>query len=129
MWQQILTTLIVTVASAVMAVLGKAASDWSRREKEKAEADEDRRAMAEVFQALDIGISKTQVEFVDGIKAAAADGKLDGNEIEIAVDSAKSTALEVLTGPGLALIEDMSMQAVKGVIDWLIQQVKADGRE
>ncbi len=118
-----------TVASAVLAVLGKAASDWSKREKEKAEADTDRLAMAEVFQALEVGIAKTQVEFVDSIKVAATDGKLDGHEIEQAVDMAKNTAIEVLTAPGLALLEDMSQQAVKGVIDWLIQQVKADKSE
>lgn len=126
MWETVLTTLLVGVVTTVLGIIGKVISDWSKREKKKAEVIEGLEAKVGAYEAIEIGVKKAQVEFVDLIKEASKDGKLSEAEIGKAKALAIETATEVATGPAAEYLVKLSGDAVIGIIEWILGKKKAE---
>ena len=124
MFEQIIVAILVSVATAVIGVIGKVVNDWSKREEEKAKLIQGLNAKEEAIEALEMGIAKTQAEFVDGIKAIAKDGKLSKDEILMAKGLATKAAFEIATGPALTYLAGLTTDATYGIIEWLLGSKK-----
>jgi len=124
MWETVLTNVLIAVATAVVGVIGKAVTDWSKREKEKAELNKEAQAKVDAIEAIKIGVAKTQTDFVEDIKRASTDGKLSRDEIEQARDKAAKTALETVTGPAMDWLNQLTTNAFNGLIDKVVQDRK-----
>lgn len=134
MWETILVkNVLPVVVMAVMAWVGKAFSEWTKTQKELAEIQEkdfeqaaDDRAKRQAYEALEAGVAKVQVDFVEAAKKAATDGKLTKDEIENAKRVALKTAVEIATGPALSILVDMAWNATSALIEKILGKNKKE---
>lgn len=124
MLTQILTAVALAVVTAVLGVISKVVTDWSKREKEKAEIDKEVYAHDAALEAIAAGVAQVQTDFVNDIKKAVDDGKLTKDEIKGARDAAIRTAKKLATGPALDYLSKLTTDAVNGLIDLVVSTKK-----
>ena len=136
MWSTILTTLIISVATAVMGVIAKVINDWSAREKvkataqnEQAKALDERDARYDMLEALRIGVMNTQEAIVNDLKEKLGDGHLSKDDIKSIQKTAMEEAIKVASGPGGKLIVNTIFEVLGGLISGIVNGKKeADGK-
>ena len=131
MWETILATVLVGIASAVLGQLGKAVRDWSAREKQKSERDKKREDWLNVVEAVEVGVAKAGADLVEKAKEDAADGKLSMDIIKEAQIIAKTTALQVasqISGSAAQLLGRMAADTVTGIIELVLGRKKSGNK-
>ncbi len=124
MWETILTSIILSAATAILGGILKGVQAWVAIEKQKAELQADTQAKVDAYQALEVGVAETQKEFVELAKKVAEDGKLTKDEIKQAQQLAKQKALQVATGPAVSILLGMASEMVFGLIDVIVGKNK-----
>ena len=133
MWETVLTTLILSVATAVIGVIGKVVSDWSAREKIKAGTqikDEAtwaaETAKREAIEALEAGITTVGELVVKDLKAAASDGKLSKEDIEQVQHNAVEEAIRIATNPdAIAFLTNTVFSTLSAIVTSIVQGKKS----
>ncbi len=123
-WETLLTNLLIGVATAVVAALGKAINDWNTRQKEAAELAKEWSAKDDAAEVLTNAIAQTGVDFVQDLKIAVADGRLSKNDIKEARDKAYVTAMNNAVGPALTWLKEHTKDAIEAMIDGIVQRGK-----
>ena len=127
MWSTILTTLIISVATAVMGVIAKVINDWSAREKvkataqnEQAKALDERDARYDMLEALRIGVMNTQEAIVNDLKEKLGDGHLSKDDIKSIQKTAIEEAIKIATGPGAELLVSTAFDVIASLISGIV---------
>ncbi len=120
MWEIVLTNLLLGAVTAVLGLIGKAVNDWTNRQKVQEEKRDERNAHYEAIDALETAVTSVGETFVNGVKAAATDGKLSKSEIETARDMAWNEATTIVVGPALDLITSWSRDAITTIINSIV---------
>ena len=128
MWEVILTDVLVGIGIAVFGVIAKAFSDWVNVQKEQVERDKEEQAKGELWEALDIAVTDTQVEVVDALKEAAADGKLSKDDIKAVRDRAIAKVVEVASGPAAELLVQTASGVLISLINTIVSRKKEEAR-
>ena len=122
-WSQILTSVLSAVAIAVAAWIAQAINSWSKATQEKMAQEKENIVLQEALTAIEIGVAKTQKEFVEHIKEVSKDGKLTKDEIKEAKRIAKTNALQVaaqVAPAAAALLIKMSVSVIEGIIEMFV---------
>ena len=125
MWETVLTSILLSVATAVMGILGKVINDWSGRQKARAEEVKANDARYDMLDALEIGVINTQEAVVNEMKAAGKDGKLTKDEMKVVQERAIQEAMKVATGPGAELLVKTAFETLTGFISGIVNRKKA----
>ena len=120
MWETILMSVLLSVATAVIGVVGKAINDWSAREKLKTKAQAQHEARYDMLEALEVGVMNTQEAVVNELKDKAADGKLSKEDIRSIQDTAIREATKIATGPGAELIASTLFDVLASFISGIV---------
>lgn len=78
----------------------------------------------DALEAVRIGVDHVEHEYVDQLKAAAADGTITKEEIAAANKLALDTAKKYATGPALKLIESWGAEQAKSYITRIVESKK-----
>ena len=127
MFEQAVTTFLVGVVTAAVAVIGKALIGFLGAQKKKAEEETNNEVILETLTTLEAGVAKTEKDFVEGVKAASADGKLTKEEMKQAEDMAKQNAIEIALqiAPAAAnLLVKASSDMISGLIKLILGKQK-----
>ena len=128
MWMTILTSVMVAVATAVVGVIGKAVTVWTKRQQVDLDYRERDDAQYDAMGAICVGVEKAQQDIVDSAKAAAADGKITSDELKVelkkAEDVARTTAYKIATGPALDWLRQRTTETVNALINSMVQRNK-----
>lgn len=126
MLETIITNVLVGVGIVVVGWVAKIFSGWVDIQKEQAEQDKELQAKSELWEALDVAVTDTQVELVDGLKEAATDGKLSKDEIKAVRDKAIAKAVEVASGPAAELLTQMATDVLVALINTIVAGKKKE---
>ena len=125
MLETILATVVVSIATALMGIIGKAVNDWSAREKKKNEIEEADNTRLDAIEALEMGINTVGATVVEGIKYAAADGKLSSKDIRDVQQKAVDEAVKITTNPdALEFLVHKSFETIGAIISGIVQGKK-----
>ena len=128
MWETVLTQVLIGAGLVVVGAIAKIINKWVGVEEEKLEEQKKETAKKEALVAIQAGVEKVQRDAVEGIKAAAADGKLTKDEIKKVEQDAKNVALEVATGPAADYLLNLSTNAISGLINLVLGSKKKQPR-
>lgn len=81
-------------------------------------------AVHDAIEALRVGVDKSQADFVEWRKRAAADGKLTREEIKEAERIALEHAKEIAKGPALELLKNWGTSIISSYIARIIEKKK-----
>ena len=128
MWTTILTTVIISVATAVLGIVGKVVTDWSARQKEQNERGKEWQARQDAISAIEVGVARAQQLIVDEAKEMLADKIISEGELKERLKNAeqiaKTTALEIATGPAAEYLGKLTFDAIGGLIDLVLGRNK-----
>jgi len=128
MWMTVLTSVMMAVVTAVVGVIGKAVTAWTKRQQTNDDVRVQSDAQYDAMEAIRIGVDKAQQDIVDSAKAAAADGKITSDELKAelkkAEDVARTTAYNIATGPALDWLSQKTTDAVNALINSVVQRNK-----
>jgi len=117
--ETLIGTLLGSVAVAIIGWIAASINKWANAQKEKTAVEQADLAWKQVVSAIEIGVAKTEKDFVELAKSAAKDGKLSKDERQQAEEIAKKNALEVaiIAAPAAAqLLLKLSADAISGII-------------
>ncbi|MGR3292536.1 MAG: hypothetical protein ACUZ9M_00810 [Candidatus Scalindua sp.] len=118
----ILTAVAVSVVVAVMGLIGRAVNDWTKQEKAKG-------VRHEAIDALSMGVDTIRVEVVEGLKAAAKDGKLSKSEIKTVQEKAILKAMDIASDPKVIdFLLNTAIKTISAIITSIVQGGKKDAK-
>ncbi len=127
MLETILTAVLVSVATAVVGIIGKAVNDWSAREKAKAEAQVADIARYDAIEALEMGVVSIGETVVKEIKEKASDGKLSRDDIRDVQHKALTQAIDIATNPkAIDFLTETAFNAIAAIITSIVQGGKKE---
>ena len=122
MLETILTAVLVSVATAVVGIIGKVAKDWSARAKAKAADEEADSARYDAIEALEMGIATIGETVVKGLKEATSDGNLSKDEVKDVQHKALDEALAIATNPkAIDFLIQTAFETVAAIITSIVQ--------
>ena len=124
MLSSIFTQILIGVGVVVVAAIGKVLNNWLTVEKEKVNMQKQKTVKKEAYEALEIGVNAVQQQVIEGMKAAAEDGKISKDEYQLLRNKAIAKAVEVASGPAVEIITGMAVSAIQSIIDSILQKKK-----